>query len=303
MRPIPPTVMTKTKKTDFENYFAAAISRVETALRGLLPRRFPRELCDAMRYSVFSDGKRVRPALVLAGAGLSGLKPADVLDAACAVELIHTYSLIHDDLPALDNDDFRRGKPTSHKKFGEDIAILAGDALLTYAFELAARNAARLDGASPEAVAELARAVGKDGMVGGQAADVKHGCRRESGRRAARYLNYIHTNKTARLIEISSKLGALLAGAPASKVAALSRYGLCAGLAFQIADDILDEGEENSDFKNGRLTYTGVYGTPAARLRARRLVAEAKRALSVFKPSRDKKFMEDLADFIVDRKK
>lgn len=290
------------KKTDFENYFSSARSMVEARLRAILPLRFPKELYDAMRYSVFSDGKRVRPVLLLAAARIAGINARDVLDAACAVELIHTYSLIHDDLPALDNDDFRRGKPTSHKKFGEDIAILAGDALLTYAFELAADNVSRLS-VGAGAIGELARAVGKDGMVGGQVVDVKHDTRRCSGSSAARYLDYIHLNKTAKLIEISAKLGAFLAQADKKQINALSKYGRAAGLAFQIADDILDEGHESSDFKNSRLTYPEVFGSSAARSRARELADEAKRALGVFELSASRKFLEDLADFIVERRK
>jgi geranylgeranyl diphosphate synthase, type II len=237
-----------------KKFFASRTALVDRALkRHLLPARsVPPKVHEAMRYSVFAGGKRLRPVLCLAAAELCGGKARAVLPAACALELIHTYSLVHDDLPAMDDDDFRRGLPTSHKKFGEAVAILAGDALLTRAFELMAQARGVRPQAALKAIATVADAAGSLGMIGGQIVDLEMegatagsppGMRNGSAaprNGAVAKLHYIHRSKTAALIRASLRAGALLAGASPARLAALDRYGLGIGLAFQIADDVLD---------------------------------------------------------------
>ncbi|HAH06010.1 MAG TPA: hypothetical protein DCM05_05680 [Elusimicrobia bacterium] len=275
----------------------------------------PALLRKAMGYSLMAGGKRLRPALVMAAAECCGVPPRRVLKAACALEMIHTYSLIHDDLPAMDDDDLRRGRPTSHKVFGEGMAILAGDGLLTWAFELTAENAAalRLEG---RAAALLVRAVsagaGARGMVGGQAADLSaegwtDASLRGSKAGAARaLLRYIHVHKTAALITASLEAGALLAKASPARQRALRKYGRAVGLAFQIADDVLDIvgdkkklGKRGSDADNLKLTYPRLFGIERSRRMARELSAEAKASLELFGDVADP--LRDLADFIVTR--
>jgi len=261
---------------------------VEKALRRVLPRDSSL-LSRAMRYSVLAGGKRLRPILVLEASRLCGGNAQAVMPAACALEFIHTYSLIHDDLPAMDNDDLRRGMPTSHKKFGEATAILAGDALLTEAFGLMAQC-----GRNPHvaaAVSLLADAAGSNGMVGGQMQDtVESGCWRKKNRKMAqRYLRCIHEKKTGALITASLLVGATLAGAGRRQAECLECYGNNIGLAFQIADDILDVtgdkkllGKKGSDRDNDKLTYPALYGLDESARIARRAVDEAKQALSPF---------------------
>jgi geranylgeranyl diphosphate synthase type II len=271
----------------------------------------PTKILDAMRYSIFAGGKRLRPTLVYASAEALGLAAAKASSAAAAFEMIHTYSLIHDDLPAMDDDDLRRGKPTNHKVFGEGIAILAGDALLTLAFEALGR--ASLDCSLPsKACAELimsaADAAGFKGMVGGQAADLDaEGWRRKNhGFRAGRVLEYIHRHKTAALIRASVEAGAILAGARPALRRALKRYGDAIGLAFQIADDILDVtanaatlGKRGSDRDNDKLTYASLYGVESARRRALACVREAHAALKPLGPRAPA--LHAIADFILSR--
>ena len=275
----------------------------------------PPLLRKAMGYSLLAGGKRLRPALVMAAAECCGLKPRRVLKAACALEMIHTYSLIHDDLPAMDDDDLRRGRPTSHKVFGEATAILAGDALLTWAFELAAENAAELGlggrGAC-ELVAVISSGAGARGMVGGQAADIRaegwaDAAIKDGGKRKARALiRYIHTHKTAALIAASLEAGAVLAKASAQRRAALREYGRSIGLAFQIADDVLDVvgdkkklGKRGSDADNLKLTFPRLYGLERSRRIARELAGRAKGALASFGAAAAP--LRELADFIVSR--
>ena len=273
----------------------------------------PESIRKAMEYSLFAGGKRLRPALVMAAADCCGLDGGQALDAAAAVEMIHTYSLIHDDLPAMDDDDLRRGKPTSHKVFGEAFAILAGDGLLTYAFEAAARNAARLklSGASTAAlILALAKGAGCEGMVGGQVADLEgeNWQTRNHGFDAAKHLEYVHLHKTAALIVASLEAGAILAQAPAGKRRALARYGMALGLAFQIADDVLDVvgdkkklGKKGSDAQNNKLTYVSLYGLDKARGAA---AAEAKKAHAALKPFGTRAaILHELADYVVARDK
>jgi geranylgeranyl diphosphate synthase type II len=246
---------------------------VEEALQRYLPDKdsVPQELHSAVHYSVFAGGKRIRPILCLAAAEACGGDMAPAMPAACALELIHTYSLIHDDLPAMDNDDFRRGKPTSHKVFGEAVAILAGDALLTEAFVLLSRaEKVRLAAERRLAVIqEIASAAGIAGMVGGQALDI----------RAVKIqpdftgLTDIHRRKTGALIVAAVKSGAILAGASDEKIQALGVYGSHIGIAFQIADDILNvEGDSmrmgkktGSDAALGKVTYPSLLGLEVAR--------------------------------------
>ena len=312
-----------------DRYLAARASLVERELRRLLRARgrapisflapAPKSVARAMAYSLLAGGKRLRPVLAMAAAECCGLHGRRVLKAACALEMIHTYSLIHDDLPAMDDDDLRRGKPTSHKVFGEALAILAGDGLLTWAFEVAALNARELglDGAaSADLIGVIASGAGARGMVGGQAADIDAEGWKDSelrnGRRgrARRLLDYIHTHKTAALITASLEAGAVLAGASAARRRALRAYGRRLGLAFQIADDILDRvgdkrklGKRGSDADNGKLTYPRLYGIDASRDLARDLAARARAALSIFKDDTAAEALRGLAEFVVTRDK
>ncbi len=268
----------------------------------------PETLRKAMRYSLFAGGKRLRPTLVLAAAETCGLAPRKALKTAAALEMIHTYSLIHDDLPAMDDDDLRRGKPTNHKVFGEALAILAGDGLLTKAFEAAAQNAAELK-LNGSACAELVRLIafgaGAEGMVGGQVADLaaEGMTKKISKAAAARVLEAVHRRKTGALIIASLDAGALLAGASQAKREALRSYGECVGLAFQIADDVLDVvgdkkklGKKGSDRDNDKLTYASLYGVDGARAKARALVEMAHAHLKSF--GTRAAVLHELADYI-----
>jgi geranylgeranyl diphosphate synthase type II len=280
---------------------------VERALETILP---PSEgpaarLVEAMRYAVFSGGKRLRPVLALAACEAFGGSVDDVLAPAAALELIHTYSLIHDDLPAMDDDDLRRGRPTAHKAFGEAEAILAGDALLTLAFEVLATrppgDARALRRA--EAVAVVARRAGHAGMVGGQLADLEA----ERTPPAAAPLEWIHRHKTGALISASVELGVLHAGVSEADRAAMARYGEAVGLAFQITDDVLDRTATASalgktpgkDEKSGKVTYPALLGLPASRAEADRLVALA--LASIPATVRQPDFLDALARYAVDR--
>lgn len=262
----------------------------------------PDPLRDAVRYSLFAGGKRLRPALALGACEMVCGDDAPAMPAACALEMIHTYSLIHDDLPAMDNDDLRRGKPTLHKVAGEAMAILAGDALLTMAFHLLARGAAS-NPAALQVVEEIAGAAGAWGMVGGQALDMAH----EGERIGIEALRETHAMKTGALIRVSVRAGALLAGSDARTLDALTRYGDAAGLAFQIADDILDvAGSEaaigkpvGSDAANAKATYPSILGLDRARQLAGEAVQRALEALDIFGPEADP--FRALAVFIVHR--
>ncbi len=265
---------------------------VEEALQHYLPADdIPAKIYEAVRYSVFNGGKRIRPILCLAAAEAVGGDLASAMPVACALELIHTYSLIHDDLPAMDNDDFRRGKPTCHKVFGEDMAILAGDALLTEAFVLLSRaEKVRLSGFSAErrlaVIQEIAYAAGICGMVGGQALDVLSG-KSESGEDT---LREIHRRKTGALIVAAVKSGAIIFNAGKDKIQSLAEYGINAGLAFQIADDILNvEGdrelmgkETGSDAAHNKLTYPSLLGMELAKEKLAKYIDAAVASLSTF---------------------
>jgi geranylgeranyl diphosphate synthase type II len=265
--------------------------------------RPPRRIHEAMRYSVLAGGKRLRPILVIAGAEAVGGRIDVVMPAACALELIHTYSLIHDDLPAMDDDDYRRGRLTSHKVFGEAMAILAGDALLTLAFRLIAESPAD-PRAIRDVIVEVAEAAGTGGMVGGQVVDIES----EGKAISADTLDYIHRCKTAALIRASLRIGAILAGAGPGPLATITEAGDRLGLAFQIVDDILDvEGSlaelgksAGSDVRKQKATYPALHGIEASRKKARTLIDEAKVLLAPLGPPAEP--IRLLADYILERK-
>ncbi len=303
--------MEKTEQSVLLSFLKSRSRKVDAALERFLPReaRMPEVLHKAMRYSVFAGGKRLRPALCMAGAEICGGSARQVLPAACALEVLHTYSLVHDDLPAMDDDDVRRGRPTNHKVFGDGLAILAGDGLLTLAFELIARNA-EVSGVQPEWAVEASRVVavaaGSLGMVGGQAVDlVSAGNAALNGHRA-QVLDYIHRHKTGALIRASLDVGAVLVGAGRDERRALARYGENIGLAFQIADDVLDVvgdkkllGKKGSDQDNRKLTFPAVYGLEESRRRAHKAVSDAKRALRRFGSRAE--VLSALADYMIER--
>jgi len=273
---------------NLEEYMARMAALVNSSLARLLPAEdeYPQSLHKAMRYSLFAGGKRVRPVLALAACEAVGGRVDDAMNTACAIECIHTYSLIHDDLPAIDNDDMRRGRPTCHKVYGEAAAILAGDALLTAAFELIARTGIKEKGVLLGVTLELARAAGSTGMIGGQMVDIDS----EGKDVTFPVLEYIHIHKTGELILASLRSGALLGKAAEAELAALDSYGKAVGLAFQIADDILDvEGSSaemgkptGGDEKKGKATYPSLLGLDEARARAAELVDIAIGALNGF---------------------
>src|SRR6185369_14243877 len=223
---------------DLAQFLETGTAAVNTALDQFLPseKTKPATIHRAMRYSLFAGGKRMRPALVLATAQACGGKEADALPFACAVECIHTYSLIHDDLPAMDNDDYRRGKLTNHKVFGEGIAVLAGDALLTQAFEIAAHAKGWSRYSHKDIILEIAKAAGSLELIAGQVADIEG----EGKKTSAAQLRYIHERKTSALLCCSARLGGMSANCSAAQLQALTDFGYHVGLAFQVIDDILD---------------------------------------------------------------
>jgi geranylgeranyl diphosphate synthase type II len=290
---------------NFKDELKRKAALVEDALERYLPPAgaYPPLIHQAMRYSVLAGGKRLRPALVMAGAEAVGGNPADVLPAACALELIHTYSLIHDDLPAMDNDDYRRGKPTNHKVYGEAMAILAGDALLTLAFQLLAENKSPRPEDVVRVVREVAVGAGTFGLIGGQVVDTFS----EGEEINESTLEYIHRHKTGALYRAAVRAGAILAGAPDEQLAALTEYAEQLGLAFQIKDDILDiEGDEKkigkpvgSDIKNKKATYPSLFGLDKSREKARLAADGALAALGMFGKEAD--FLRQLVQFVIER--
>jgi geranylgeranyl diphosphate synthase type II len=281
-------------------------AQVDEALDHLLPLEdeFPVSIHRAMRHSVFAGGKRLRPILCLETGRLFGGEEAGLLRAACALELIHTYSLIHDDLPALDNDDLRRGKPTCHRVFGEDIAILAGDALQSLAFQALASPGPPADSVKLQVIHELTQAIGtRAGMVGGQVADLEA----EREKINAERLDYIHASKTGALIRLAVRAGALYATASPEDLARITTYGEKIGLAFQIADDLLDElssTEElgktaGKDREQHKATYPAFYGIEASRRKASELVEEACESLKPY-GARAQRLCE-LAHYLIER--
>ena len=291
---------------DLRAYLALQQRLVDAELDRLVPPEStaPETIHRAMRYSLFAGGKRIRPILCIEASRAVADDPEGVASCACALELIHTYSLIHDDLPALDNDDYRRGKPTNHKVFGDAMAILAGDALLTLAFQVLAQLPTEPDRRT-RLIEELATASGTvGGMIGGQVADLEG----EGKPPDAALLETIHRAKTGALLRASLRLGAIYAGADAAQYASLSCYGEHVGLAFQIVDDILDVEESSEalgktagkDAEQQKITFPAVYGLDESRRMAER---ECARAHAVLEPFGDRAVrLHELADLIVHRK-
>jgi geranylgeranyl diphosphate synthase, type II len=290
---------------DFSRYWSARQKKVDAALNRLLPSATtkPKTIHQAMRYSIFAGGKRLRPVICLATAEVLSGKNDDAIPLACAVECIHTYSLIHDDLPSMDNDDFRRGKPTSHKVYGEGIAVLAGDALLTIAFEMAASCKAWPRYSHADVIHELAEAAGSQKLIAGQVADLEG----EGKKISPAELRYIHDNKTAALIASSIRLGGMSANATPKQLAGLTDFGESLGLAFQVIDDILDVTQTTEklgksagkDVAAQKATYPALLGLDKAKKEADRLTARARAALKPF--GKNATPLEAIADFLLKR--
>lgn len=278
---------------------------VDQALNRYLPRASakPATIHRAMRYSLFAGGKRLRPILALAAAEACGAAPDRALPAACAVECIHTYSLIHDDLPCMDDDDLRRGRPTSHKVFGEGIAVLAGDALLTIAFEILAQAEATPRYKVPAMVTELATASGSRWLIAGQVLDLEGEGKKISGND----LRFIHRAKTAALLTSSIRLGAMSANATEAKLQSLTEFGQALGLAFQIIDDILDVTQTTEklgktagkDVEATKATFPALFGLERSRQEAQRLTATAHDALASFGEKGGR--LREILDYLLDR--
>ncbi len=280
------------------------LTEIEAALREATsyPADCPTQLGDAIRHSLLAPGKRLRPLLVLMAAEACGCSSSVAMPAACAVEMIHTYSLIHDDLPAMDDDDLRRGRPTCHVQFGEALAILAGDALLAQAFETLA-NGIQPSEVAGRCCAELAFAAGPAMLVGGQVDDIA--AEKTGGNLAD--LERIHRRKTGAMIRVSLRLGGMVGGANEAQLAALGDYGDKLGLAFQIIDDWLDvQGDEKAmgkrlrkDSQHDKLTFPKLLGVQESRQRAEKLVAEACERIRLFGPRAST--LEELARFVLER--
>ncbi|MDX1978546.1 MAG: polyprenyl synthetase family protein [Pseudanabaenaceae cyanobacterium bins.68] len=295
---------------DLKSYLQARRLKVEQALDQAIPVVYPEQIYEAMRYSLLAGGKRLRPVLCLATCELLGGDLDLAMPTACAMEMVHTMSLIHDDLPSMDNDDFRRGQLTNHKVYGEAMAILAGDALLAFAFEyLVDHTLAAYPDLPPsrilQVVSRLGRAVSAAGLVGGQVVDLACEGQLEVSEAT---LNFIHQHKTAALLEAAVVCGGILAGADPSAIAALTLYAANIGLAFQIVDDILDltaTSEElgksaGKDLAAQKATYPSLWGIEASQSKANTLVVEAKQALESF--GEKATALNAIADYIVMRK-
>ena len=299
----PKTGRKRKNKLSFEAYLKKQSGKIDKALVSVLPKKndHPASLAEAMHYAVLSGGKRIRPIFALAACEAVGGKEADVLYAACALEMIHSYSLVHDDLPCMDDDAMRRGKPSRHKKFGEVTALLEGDALLTQAFNVLCRGAiyrartsskkGAINGAPTlyirrlQAIRWITEAVGSQGMVGGQALDMEY----QDKELDLPTIEYINTHKSGALIAVSARVGAFLGGGSPKQVEALYRYGKAAGLLFQVVDDIMD--------KQG---YAQVVGVHEAREEAEELLEKAKRELKSFGKKAAR--LAQIADFVLTRK-
>jgi geranylgeranyl diphosphate synthase type II len=294
---------------DIKRYLEQKRDDVDRFLESVIPGATtpPTTLHESMRYSLFAGGKRVRPILAMAAAEAVGSPSKAILPVASSLELIHTYSLIHDDLPAMDNDDFRRGKPTNHKVYGDAMAILAGDALLTLAFELCSRTDL-MDGLDParqvRIVRELAHGSGNLGMVGGQVLDIQA----ENKDIDLATLQNIHKHKTGMLIRAAVRMGAIAAGASPAQLDSLTKYAEDIGLAFQIADDVLNVTgtreelgkDANTDAKRGKKTYPTFYGVDGAKKMADECTQRAIGRLSSFDARADP--LRELARYITSRK-
>lgn len=299
--------MTQTESMTVQEFLAHQVKEIDLVLSQWVPSEAmePVSIHKAMRYSLFAGGKRIRPILGIAAARAASDTVDGVENAVCSLELIHTYSLIHDDLPALDNDDLRRGRPTCHKVFGDAMAILAGDALLTLAFEVLSRLPMTSAEKKIRLVHELARASGTvGGMIGGQVNDIEG----ERQPPTAHLLNSIHRAKTGALLRASVRMGAIYAGANEEELAALSEYGEHVGLAFQIVDDLLDVEESSEalgktagkDQAQQKITFPAVYGLERSHEMAEHERLAAHAALRMFDDRADR--LRQIADFIVQRK-
>lgn len=292
--------MDKTQWNERIKLIEAALLKELGAETALVPR-----LAESMEYSLMAGGKRLRPILMMAAADAVGARGTDFVQAACGIEMIHTYSLIHDDLPAMDNDDYRRGKLTNHKVFGEALAILAGDALLTQAFEVILRQQGVPAQVLLEVLREMSIAAGPNGMVGGQVIDMLS----EGKRISMEELRKMHMGKTGALFRAAIRSGAILGGASEAQLAALTTYADCFGLAFQITDDILDVvGDEavigkpvGSDERNEKSTYVTLTSLDEAKKLAADTVQQALEALEIF--GDEAKFLRDLVKMLLERNK
>src|SRR3954470_8470750 len=292
---------------DLERFAASSTASVNQALDHFLPAATmrPATIHKAMRYSLFAGGKRMRPALCLAAGAACGGRETDAMPLACAVECIHTYSLVHDDLPAMDNDDYRRGKLTNHKVFGEGIAVLAGDALLTQAFEIAAKAKGWPRYSHQDLILEIAHASGSLQLIAGQVADLEG----EGKKTSAEQLRYIHERKTSALLCCSVRLGGMSANCSPAQLKALTDFGYNVGLAFQVIDDILDVTQTSEqlgktagkDTKAQKATYPSIVGLEKSRKIATQLTNRAFAALKTFKG--EAKALEGLAEFLLKRDK
>lgn len=286
---------------NFKNYLEDKKNIIDKALDEFLPpeNKSPSIIHQAMRYSVFSGGKRIRPILTLITAELLDQEIEKVISAACGIELIHTFSLIHDDLPCIDNDDFRRGKPSNHKVFGEAIALLAGDALLVSGFELIAKNSG-VKGIKKQSIINLIKEIsfyiGTDNMLGGQVEDINPGNKNIN----KEDLYNLYMKKTAALICVSIRAGAILSNANQRQLKALTRYGENIGLAFQIVDDMLDIMQDQRVMKK-KPTYPNQYGIKESKNEADRLIKEAKDSLKIFNNKAET--LKNLADYIISRER
>lgn len=291
----------------FKNELKIKSEYIEEQLKKYMPKEegYQKTIFKAMNYSLSSGGKRLRPILTLEATKLVGGNEKDAIPFSMAIEMIHTYSLIHDDLPAMDNDDFRRGKPTNHKVFGDAMATLAGDALLNYAFEVMLKESINKNNSEIhlKAIYEIAKGAGIYGMIGGQVVDVES----ENKSIEKEKLDFIHMHKTASMIVGCMKAGAIIGNASDEDLQNITKYAKNIGLAFQIVDDILDiVGDENilgkpvgSDLDNHKSTYPALVGLDESRKIARNLIQEAKE--SIKKVPGNSSFLENLADYIISR--
>ena len=280
---------------------------IEDLLKQYMPKEegYQKTIFEAMNYSLSSGGKRLRPILTLESAKIIGGDVKEVIPFCVAIEMIHTYSLIHDDLPAMDNDDFRRGKPTNHKVFGDGMATLAGDALLNYAFEIMLKESLGKENADIrlKAIYEIARGAGIYGMIGGQVVDIES----ENKSIEKEKLDFIHMNKTAAMIVGCMRAGAIIGDATEEDLQNITRYAKNIGLAFQIVDDILDiVGDEKalgkpvgSDIENHKSTYPSLLGLEKSRCIARQLIEEGKSSIKDLPSEKD--FLNQLGDYIISR--
>nr|VDC73696.1 unnamed protein product [Brassica rapa] len=298
-----------TSSFDFMSYILRKADSVNRALDSAVPLREPLKIHEAMRYSLLAGGKRVRPVLCIAACELVGGEESLAMPAACAVEMIHTMSLIHDDLPCMDNDDLRRGKPTNHKVYGEDVAVLAGDALLSFAFEhLASATSSDVSPARVvRAVGELAKAIGTEGLVAGQVADISsEGL--DLNDVGLDHLEFIHLHKTAALLEASAVLGGIVGGGSDEEIERLRKFARCIGLLFQVVDDILDVTKSSQelgktagkDLIADKLTYPKLMGLEKSREFAEKLNREARDQLLGFDSDKVAPLLA-LANYIANR--